>query len=81
MIIEYGHHCFGDILRVDGIDFEDMTKEGQLEIILLAAADKEVRREMFQTALYSFEGEEIESNHYSCDSCGDWNSYTKIEIK
>ena len=81
MTIEYGHHCFGDILRVDGIDFEDMTKERQLEIILLAAEDKDSRREMFKTALYSFEGEEIESSHHTCDQCGDWNSYTKIQIK
>jgi len=81
MEIEYGHHCFGDILRVDGVNFDDMSTERQLEIILLAAENKESRTEMFKIALYCFEGEEVESSNYSCDSCGDWNSYTKIEVK
>lgn len=83
---ELGESCFGEILRVNGADYEDLTKEEILELITDMFENdinaSSLIRESFKNSLEHLEYDCIESSNSSCDQCGNWNSYSKyVRVK
>ena len=84
---ELGEHCFGDILRVNGVDYDDLKKDDVIEFILDMFkndinADSLIE-ETFKNALEHLQYDCIESDNDSCEQCGNWNHYSKYvaEVK
>lgn len=81
---EIGKHCFGDILRVNGKNYEDISKEDAIEFILdMFENDLNAEiliMETFKCALENLQGEIIEDDSGRCDQCGDWNYYSKYVV-
>lgn len=82
---EIGEHCFGQILNVNGKDYNDLKKEDILEFI-----DDRFKndinasiliRETFQNLLENLQYDLTESSNDTCEQCGNWNSYGKYEIE
>lgn len=87
---ELGESCFGEILRVNGTDYEDLTKEEILELITDMFENdinaSSLIREVFKNSLEHLEYDCIESDtgkflSSSCEQCGNWNSYSKYVKK
>ena len=80
---EEGHHCFGDFLRVNGIDYEELDQKEVLEFINdMFENDPNnsiLIQETFLNALGHLELDVDEDSSYSntCDQCGNWNFNTK----
>lgn len=78
---ETGNHCFGEILTVNGKDYEDISMEEAVEFIndmLKNSPNQEsLIKEVFETCLDYLEFDPTESTTDTCEQCGDWNSYTK----
>lgn len=81
---EEGKYCFSQSLQVNGIDYEDMNESDIIDFIMEMFKDKRFKDELikdtFINALYMLPSECIESDSSSCDSCGDWNQYSKWKI-
>jgi len=79
-----GEHCFGQILTVNGLDYEDIPKEHILELIndmLINNCNSNLLlRETLKNCLEYLEFERLESDRSSCDQCGNWN-YREKYIK
>lgn len=78
---EIGNHCFGKILRINGKNYEDFSKQEIVEFILDMFENDvnadHLLMETFENALTAlqFEQEENYSNNHSiCDQCGNDNS-------
>lgn len=81
---ELGKHCFGDILTVNGKDYEDISKEDAIEFIL-DMFENDLNSEIlimetFKNALEYLQAEMVENDSSSCDQCGDWNYYSKYVV-
>jgi hypothetical protein len=80
---ETGHHCFGDILTVNGREYDDLSKEEVLEFILdmfendINSAN--LIKDTFKNALEYLPFTCKDQNSYRCDQCGDYNDYIKWE--
>lgn len=83
MIIEYGEHCYGKIMKVDGKDHTEMTNEEKLEIVnKIAKTDEYVLECILDLALGDAEGRTIKDEELEiCDQCGNPNHYEKKELK
>lgn len=81
---ETGEHCYGSILRINGKDYEDLSKEAVLEFINeMFDNNKNINssnfiRETLENALNYLEFDCKESSHSSCEQCGNWNNYGKF---
>lgn len=79
--ITYGQSCFGYILEVNDVDYEDMSEEQQLEIILLAAKENYNRKNIFMKALEILSADyESEYKSSYCEQCGTVESLTKVNL-
>lgn len=81
---ETGEHCFGEILTVNGVDYEDISKEDQKEFIL-EMLEKDINsshllKEIFKTCLDYLQADLEDSNSNYCDQCGNYNSYEKWKL-
>jgi hypothetical protein len=81
---EIGNHCFGEILRVNGVDFDGLKKEDIKEFIT-DMIDNDIntiplQRELLKITLEYLQLELTDSNHSKCEQCGDWNDYAKYEL-
>ena len=78
---EIGKHCFGEILRVNGTDYEDLEKDEILELIIDMFNNdinaSSLIREAFISSLEHLQYDCVESDNHVCDQCGDWNDYSK----
>ena len=78
---ELGKHCFGEILRVNGIDYNDLSKDDVIEFIMDMFENDinacNLIRDTFKNSLEYLQYDCIESRSSSCDQCGDWNDYAK----
>jgi hypothetical protein len=77
---EIGNHCYGDIMRINGKDYEDLSREEVLELIHDMLTNDinsgAMVREVLGTALSYLPFDMTESDHTTCDQCGNWNQYS-----
>lgn len=82
---ELGEHCFGEILKVNGTDYEDLTKEEILEFINDMFENdinsSNLIRETFKNSLEYLQYDCVESDNSSCDQCGNYNHYGKYILE
>lgn len=79
---ELGHHCFGDILNVNGKDYEELSREDVLEFINETLNKENINTDSFVMRVFKMALEELQyecadSRSSKCDQCGDWNDYEK----
>ena len=73
---ELGEHCFGEILRVNGTDYDDLTKKEIIELITdMLENSSSLMKEVFKNSLEYLEYDCVETREDSCDQCGSWNNY------
>lgn len=79
---EIGNHCFGEILRVNGKDYEELTREEVLEFIQdMMTNDRNsaaIVREVFAVLLKYLQFDMVKNTNDTCDQCGNWNDYSKF---
>lgn len=72
-----GEHCFGPILEVNGIEYNDISKEDVNEFISDMLENDinsdSLRRAVFQLVLEHLQLESEESSSDSCEQCGNYN--------
>jgi hypothetical protein len=80
---ELGEHCFGPILRVNDVDYEDLNASDVISFINhLMQNDinkSNLIRAIFETSLDYLQYDMIENSSDKCDTCGNYNTYTKFE--
>lgn len=80
-----GNHCFGNILYVNEIEYKDLNEKEVIYFILNQFNHNINResliRETFQNVLEHLEFDNIESDSYHCETCGDTNNYNKYARK
>lgn len=78
---EIGKHCFGEILRINGEDFNDIDKGEMIEFIVDFLKNDEngevLLYDILKTTLDYMEYDQVENSNSVCEQCGDWNYYTK----
>ena len=81
---EKGESCFGPILSVDGVDYQDLKREDVVEFINYMFKENInnglLIRECFETCLDYLQAEQVESSSSSCEQCGNWNHYAKYIV-
>lgn len=81
---EKGESCFGPILTVDGVDYQDLKQEDVVEFINYMFRENInnglLIRECFETCLDYLEAEQVESSSDSCNQCGNHNYYAKYIV-
>ena len=81
---EIGEHCFGLILTVDGINYDDLPEEkinNLIQYMLNEDVNKaSFKQKVFIEALEYLQAELVESDSSVCDQCGNYNSYNKFKI-
>ena len=74
---ETGRHCFGEILTVNGTEYEDLDKQGVLSFINTCLTtdinSEHLTREVFKMCLDYLQHNCVDSHSSKCDQCGDWN--------
>lgn len=82
---EIGEHCFGEILRVNGTNYEDLTKEEILELITDMFENdinsSSLIRDAFKNSLEYLPFDCVDSSSDSCEQCGNWNHYGKFILE
>jgi hypothetical protein len=82
---ETGEHCFGDILRVNGVDYDDLSIKDTMGIIHDVMENNinssSYIKEIFKIALEYAQLDFISGHTDDCDQCGNWNSYSKYGIE
>jgi hypothetical protein len=78
--LEYGEHCFGSYLRVDSLEYDEMTKQQKIDLLLRLVDNEYIMKAVIQTACENFEGDGEYSSD-TCEQCGHWCSDTIKEIK
>lgn len=77
-------HCFGEVLKINGKDYEDYSKEEIVEFIQDMFENdvnsEHLIRETFKNALEYLDAEIVDNNRHTCDQCDHDNSYTKYII-
>ncbi len=81
---EMGEHCFGEILSVNGVDYEDISVEEQKEFILDMMEHNinasSLLKSVFKHCLDYLQADLEDSNSKYCEQCGNYNSYEKWKI-
>ena len=82
---EIGNHCYGDIIKVNGIDYDNLSNDDILEFIKDMFENNinssSLIQETFKSALELLNCINISSESDACDQCGNWNHHDKYEIK
>lgn len=82
---ELGQHCYGEILRINGINYNDLSKEDVLELIIDMFENNinasNLIKDTFKNALEYLQYDCIENNSSSCEQCGNWNNYIKCVVQ
>jgi len=78
---EEGNHCFGEYLRINGEDFEDLNQEEVLKFVIeqlnVSRNKTYILQKTLQMVLEDMDFEIEDSNSSSCEQCGNWNYSTK----
>lgn len=78
---ELGKHCFGKILKVNGIDYEDITKTEMIEFIIDMFNNdinsSQLIEETFINCLQHLQYDCTETEESTCDQCGSYNYSNK----
>ena len=78
---ELGEHCFGEILTVNGKEYEEVSKKEVLEFILDMFENdinsSSILRDTFKLCIEHLQYDMIDHSSSSCDQCGNYNSYAK----
>lgn len=81
---EKGEHCFGPILTVDGVEYNDLKQEDVIEFINYMFKNNLnsglLIRDCFETCLDYLQAEMVDSSSDSCEQCGNWNLYGKYVV-
>jgi hypothetical protein len=81
---EIGEHCFGEILSVNGVDYEDISVEEQKEFIQDMLENNintsSLLKHVFKQCLEYLQADLEDSNSNYCEQCGNYNSYEKWKI-
>jgi hypothetical protein len=81
---ETGEHCFGPILTVNGVDYNDLEQEDVIKFINDMFRNNLnsglLIRECFKTSLAYLLADIVEYNSDSCEQCGNFNSYAKYVV-
>lgn len=82
---EIGKHCFGEILKVNGIDYEDLNKEDVLSVMnemFKNNLNKEnLLKDCFKLCLEYLEADTVDYSQDKCDQCGNYNHYNKYKCE
>ena len=82
---ERGEHCFGPILTVNGIEYNDLNQEEVIDFINDMFKNNLnnglLIRECFDTCLDYLQAEMVDSSSDSCEQCGNFNSYAKYVVE
>ncbi len=80
---ELGEHCYGPILVVNGVEYEDLDESDVISFINHMMKDginkSDLIRNIFETSLSYLKYDMIENSSSSCESCGNFNTYAKFE--
>jgi hypothetical protein len=80
---ELGDHCFGPILRVNDVDYEDINESDIISFINNMMENdinkSNLIKELFQSTIEYLQYDMIENSSDRCDSCGNYNTYAKFE--
>ena len=80
---ELGEHCYGKIIRVNGIDYEDLDKEQVIELITDMFENdinaSSLIMEAFVNSLEHLQYDEVESDSDICEQCENYNTYAKYK--
>lgn len=78
---ELGNHCYGEIIRINDKDIEEIPKEEIIEYINdMLTSDinsNSLMIELLKTTLEYMQFDVVESDSSSCEQCGGYNDYTK----
>lgn len=81
---ETGEHCSGEILSVNGIDYEDLKQDEILSFINKMFKNDinkyTLIKECFKICLEYLQSDIIDSSSSSCDQCGNFNTYNRYKI-
>lgn len=82
---ELGEHCYGEILSVNGVDYEDLTKDDVLEFITDMFENdinaSNLIRETFKNSLEYLQFNCIENDSNFCEQCGNYNGCSKYIVE
>lgn len=80
---ELGNYCFGEILKVNGKDYDSFSKEDILEFIndmlINDINSSNLLKETFIASLQYLQFETVETDTSQCEECGNWNYYEKYQ--
>lgn len=80
---EIGEHCFGPILRVNDVDYEDINESdiiGFINNMMKNDINKsDLIKGLFEQTIQYLGYNMIENSSNRCDSCGNYNTYAKFE--
>lgn len=80
---ETGNSCFGDILRINEIDYIDIDNQSILNLInqiLTTDVNKDIIiKEVLQLCLDNLQFDLIEHSQDYCEQCGNYNYYDKFK--
>jgi hypothetical protein len=81
---ETGKHCFGPILTVNRIEYNDLKQEDVIEFINYMFKNNLnsglLIRNCFETSLEYLHSEMVDSSSDSCGQCGNYNTYAKYVV-
>jgi len=86
---EIGEHCFGEILEVNGMGYDDIPKQQVINFINnMLDHEHNINSEMLTQKVFALcleylqlEVDEDESYNSSCETCGNYNHSTKFKWK
>ena len=78
--VEYGEHCFGSYLNIDGKDYKEITIDERIEFINKFLKDEFINYEVLKTIVEWAEGEEKTTSD-TCEQCGHYCIDNKKVIK
>lgn len=80
---ELGEHCFDQILRVNGIDYDELSNEEVIEfindILLNNINSNSLVKEVFKICLEHLQYDCVENDSSVCEQCGNYNNYGKYK--
>lgn len=78
---EIGERCFGPILKVNGLEYDALSRASATEFIKDMCMNDinadSLRQELFRICLEHLQFNEVDSNNDQCDQCGNYNYYIK----
>jgi hypothetical protein len=81
---ETGEHCFGEILSVNGVDYEDIpvddVKSFIQDMLYNDINASRLLKHVFKQCLEYLQADLEDSNSSYCEQCGNYNSYEKWKV-